>query len=220
MKKTLKITTLIFIALTLASSYFYHLHGGLLLKALTSLGFVLTGLINAIYAIASKNSKRAFVFLMLGGLFFSFLGDIIINLSFIPGALIFALGHILYFAAYCKNAAFAARDLICVAAMLTIALAVLALYPYFDFDALILCVCIIYTVIISFMAGKALSNFIRGRSGLNLILALGALLFYASDAALVLYMFGNAGELANTVCLFTYFPAQCVLAYGLHRSID
>ena len=102
MKKIIKLLTLILIAFTLISGYFYYLQGGLWLKALTSFGFVATGLANLIYALKEKACDR-FVIFTFCGLFFSFLGDIVINLSFIPGALIFALGHVFYFAAFCSR---------------------------------------------------------------------------------------------------------------------
>ena len=116
-------------------------------------------------------------------------------------------------------AGFSKRDFVYVAAMLVISLTILLLYPGFDFDTLILCVCVFYSIIISFMAGKAISGYFASRSAVNLILAIGAILFFSSDAALVLYMFGNAGKAADTVCLFTYFPAQCILAYGMHKYL-
>lgn len=218
MKKIIKLLTLILIAFTLISGYFYYLQGGLWLKSLTSFGFVATGLANLIYALKEKACDR-FVIFTFCGLFFSFLGDIVINLSFIPGAFIFALGHVFYFAAFCSREGFSKRDFVYVAAMLVISLTILLLYPGFNFDTLILCVCVFYSIIISFMAGKAISGYFANRSAVNLILAIGAILFFSSDAALVLYMFGNAGKAADTVCLFTYFPAQCMLAYGMHKYL-
>lgn len=220
MKKAVKFTTLTLILLTLGTSIVYFIFGGMALKTLTSAGFVLAGLVNFIFCFKTGTDNKAFAIFAFSGLILSFLGDIVISITFITGAVIFALGHIFYIAAFCKAEGFIKRDLLFTCVLLGIALAVLMLYPDFNFDAAILAVCILYAVIISFMAGKAISNFVRRRSALNTVLAIGAVLFFISDAALLFYMFGGAGDIANTVCLFTYFPAQCVLAYGLHRNVN
>ena len=83
-------------------------------------------------------------------------------------------------------------------------------YTY-DFDML---VCFVYALIISAMVGKAISNFIRERNLLNFILMVGAILFFISDLMLLLRWFMNLGEWAGTLCLATYYPAECILAYA------
>lgn len=215
MKKVFLILNILLIAATLVSGYCYYEFGGLELKALTSSGFVITGIANLIYAFISKTEKKFFPIFMVLGLFFSLIGDIVINLSFIPGALIFALGHIFYFTAYCGLAKFKVRDLVPCGVIFIISLMILTLYPGFDFDTLIFTVCVFYALIISCMVGKTVSNLICERNTLNSVLVAGSTLFFISDLALVLYMFGNAPKVADTVCLATYFPAQCILAYGI-----
>lgn len=215
MKKIFMILNGLLIAATLVSAYCYYEFGGLELKALTSSGFVITGIANLIYAFINKAANKFFPIFMVLGLFFSLIGDIVINLSFIPGALIFALGHIFYFTAYCTSVRFKAKDLIPCGVIFGISLLILIFYPGFDFDTLIFTVCVFYALIISCMVGKTVSNLLGERSRLNYVLVLGSTLFFISDLALVLYMFGNAPKVADTVCLATYFPAQCILAYGI-----
>ena len=61
------------------------------------------------------------------------------------------------------------------------------------------------------MVGKALSDAARRRSLLTVSIAVGSILFYTSDFALMLKLFGNFPGM-NEVCLYTYYPAQFLLA--------
>lgn len=219
MKKVFKVSTVLLIIATLISAFCYYEFGGLWLKALTSSGFVLTGLVNLTFAFSTHVDNKKFPILMCIGLFLSLAGDIVINIEFIPGALVFALGHIFYFLAYSSWMKFGAKDLIPIAAVFTVAFLILTLYPGFDFDAIIFAICVFYALIISFMLGKTFANAIRKKCALNTILVIGSVLFFVSDLALVLHMFGGVGKIADTICLATYFPAQCFLAYGIYRYV-
>lgn len=216
MKKIFGIVNAVFIAATLISAYCYYEFGGLWLKALTSSGFVAIGLINLAYTFVSKVKNKSFPVLMVLGLAFCLIGDIVINIEFIPGALIFALGHIFYFSAYCRWMRFEPKDLIPCISVFIASLLTLMLYPGFDFDALIFGICVFYALIISFMVGKTIANVIRAWCAVSIILVIGSILFFISDLALVLYMFGDAPGTADTICLATYFPGQCFLAYSLY----
>ena len=220
MSKATKILTCIFIVLTLIVAVVYSETGGLKLKAATSLCFVAAGFVNLLHAYKSVASKRRFALLMFCGLFFSFIGDIVINLTFVYGACIFALGHIFYVSAFINRSRFVAKDLLPACLLFALACGIIFLYPDLELDFLMLAVCLTYAAIISLMAGKAVSNAFTVKSLTNFIFVAGVLLFFTSDAALLLLIFGNAGEIADTVCLYTYFPAQCLLAYGLHRVIS
>ena len=74
--------------------------GGLLAKSLTSAMFVLLGAINFIWLFVSKNKSFKFPLIMLVGLVFAMCGDIVLEVEFIVGAVLFAIGHIFYFVAY------------------------------------------------------------------------------------------------------------------------
>ena len=217
MKKVFGILNAALIAATLISAYCYYEYGGLWLKSLTSSGFVITGLINLLFAFSSRAEKKLFSGLMASGLLLCMIGDVVINLEFIPGALIFAIGHIFYFGAYCGLIKPKAKDFVPCLLIFCGAVAILLLYPGFDFVPIILAVCLFYALIISFMAGKAISNFIRCRGAVTSIILAGSVLFFISDLALVLYMFGNADRTMDTICLLTYFPAQCLLAFSIFK---
>ena len=74
----------------------------------------------------------------------------------------------------------------------------------------------IYALVISVMLGKAVSDFITERSLLHAIILLGSLMFFVSDIALAFNVFGGSPAWSNTLCLFTYFPGQCVIALSLY----
>ncbi len=216
MKKTFSVLNAIFILTTFLSAFYYRLHGGIELKALTSFGFVIIGAINLFYTLKAKNGNRFFAFFMMSGLVFSFLGDVILNYNFILGAIVFALGHLAYLAAYCRLLRFKRTDIIHCALIFIVSAAVLLLCPVFEFGSNSMkFVCLFYALIISFMVGKAIANLQSIKNLQSVILAVGSLLFFISDIALVFYVFAGASEIANTVCLMTYVPAQCVLAFSM-----
>ena len=65
-------------------------------KIVASVIFVLIGILNLIFAIVSKQNLK-FPLLMLTGLVFAMLGDILLEIIFIVGAILFAIGHIFFF---------------------------------------------------------------------------------------------------------------------------
>ena len=91
MRKNIFILNLILLALLLAGDVCYILLGGLWLKALTSLMFVVIGLINLIYALKVKKGNMKFAIILFIGLVFAMAGDIVLNIHFIGGAILFAV---------------------------------------------------------------------------------------------------------------------------------
>ena len=215
--KTINVITL---TLTAVSAFIYFLYGGILLKAATSLCFVLVGVAN--YYLIRKASGKAPTHsaLLLCGLIFCFIGDTVINYAFIAGALVFALGHVFYIVAFCKRKSFAKADFLAALSVFVISAIVVFSVEGIKNDISVLAVCIVYAAIISLMAGKAAMNFLLCKNTANALFAIGAVLFFVSDAALLFYMFASAGKLADTLCLFTYFPAQSILAYAISRSAE
>ena len=101
------------------------------------------------------------------------------------GAIIFALGHVFYFFAYSQLVKFEWKDLIYGACILVPSVLVITLVPLFDFGGIVMqLVCIIYAVIISMMVGKAISNYIKVKSNINLFILVGSILFFISDLML------------------------------------
>ena len=188
----------------------------LMVKTLASASFVLTGMISLFYAIKHNVKNLKFTMIMVVGLFFAMLGDVLLELEFIVGALFFAVGHIFYFVAYCTLSKFTWLDLIPAACIFVPALLLLTIGPWFSFGgALMQVVCIFYALIISCMVGKAIMNFIKTKSLLSLIIMIGSILFFISDFVLVFNVFSDVSKSFSFMCLCTYYPAECLLAISL-----
>ncbi|MBO7246557.1 MAG: lysoplasmalogenase [Clostridia bacterium] len=186
------------------------------LKALTAFGFVAMGAVNFVHTLLSKK-KKSFPLLAFFGLALCMAGDIILFKNFVLGAAVFVAGHVMYIAAYCALKKVCVTDLIVTAVTAAASLAFIFLCPAFDFgSAVMTAVAAIYALVISVMLGKAVSDFITERSLLHTIILLGSLMFFVSDIALAFNVFGGSPAWSNTLCLFTYFPGQCVIALSLY----
>ncbi|MBQ8186770.1 MAG: lysoplasmalogenase, partial [Clostridia bacterium] len=204
------------IGLVMYWDFMYYEYGRTWRKGTASSMFVLLGVVNLIYAVVNKASNLKYPVVMTVGFLLGMLGDIVINYTFIPGAGLFALGHVFYFAALCCLIQFGKQDALIGGILSVISIGVLELVPIFNFgDSVIEIICCIYGVIISFMFGKAVSNLIRERSVQNILIVIGCFLFYFSDLMLVFDWFSEMDEYAGELCLFTYYPAQCILGLAM-----
>lgn len=220
MQKTFRNLNYILFALTCVLAVYYDCAGGLWLKGLTGSGFLAMGIVNLVYAIVFKSKDLRYAVWMALGLGVCLTGDIVLNIEFLPGVAIFAVGHILYIVAFCGLEKPKVSDLIPIGALFILALGIIKLVPVLDFgSALVENLCIVYGLVISCMVGKTVANFLRDRSRVNTLLMIGSILFYFSDFMLVLCRFGDGPKITDTLCLFTYFPAQCLLAHSVyHRT--
>lgn len=216
MNKKILIANTILIALILIGDIFYIINGGLLLKGITSAGFVLMGLLNLAYIYFSKANDLKFSAIMFAGLFFAMLGDIILEIEFMVGAVLFAVGHLLFFFAYSILCGFKWKDLLFGAIIFIPSVLFITLAPMFNFGSTLMeIVCVIYAIIISIMVGKSISNLIQERNLKNIIILLGSILFFFSDLMLLLNIFASLGRLTGILCLATYYPAECLLAISI-----
>lgn len=194
----------------------YMTLGGLLVKAITSICFVLLGLVNLIYVILQKQNNLKFPITMAIGLFFAMLGDIMLNIEFIVGALLFAVGHVWYFIAYNFLQKFKTSDLIYGIAIFVPAIIFILFMPIFDFGSLLMKIIVMfYALIISFMVGKSLANLIAIPTRQNILITIGSILFFFSDLMLLMNVFGNLSPVFDVLCLATYYPAECILAFAI-----
>lgn len=190
--------------------------GGLLAKSLTSAMFVLLGAINFIWLFVSKNKSLKFPIIMLVGLVFAMCGDIVLEVEFIVGAALFAIGHIFYFVAYCFLQRFKWIDLLYGAAIFVPAVIFIVAIPIFDFGGVLMeIVCIVYAIIISCMVGKAISNLVEKRNLQNILIVVGSILFFFSDLMLLLNIFASLPKAVSVLCLATYYPAEILLAFSI-----
>jgi len=215
MNRTFRILNLIMIAVTLANAVNYFLRGGLLFKGITSFSFALLGLVNLVYALCAKGRSLGFPIEMAAALVLSMIADVVLNLSFIPGAILFALAHVMYLAAYCTLEPFQKKDLIPIGLSIVLCLGITNMPLFSIGDPTMKRIVTVYCIVISCMLGKAISNFLRKKSALNFLLAAGCLLFWFSDLMLAMELFAAGGRAAYTLCLFTYFPGQTLLAHSI-----
>ena len=219
MKKLFFLLNIILAALVVASDVCYIIYGGLWLKSITSAGFVLIGLLNFIFTLKTNSKHKKFALIMLIALVFAMAGDIVLNLHFIGGAILFAVGHIIFFFAYSCLGKITWVDLAIGLGLFVPSLLVLLLVPSFDFGGIMMqIVCICYALIICLMVGKALSNLIKEKSLTNIIILIGSVLFFFSDLMLVFDVFSSASAICGILCLATYYPAEILLGYSIFQK--
>ena len=215
-KKLFGWLNVVFGALVLIGLVWYLNHGSLMMKAITCATFVLLSGVNFVYALISGAGKK-YASVMFAGAVFGWLGDVTLGVNFVLGAGLFAVGHILYAAAFYAISPVRKSDILLTGAILIGTAALILLYPKFDFGgALMQGVCLVYGLIISCMVGKAVSGGIREKTLPMIIMAAGSVLFYFSDLMLVLRWFADAPRLAGDLCLMTYFPAQGLLSASIY----
>ena len=206
----------VFGALVVVGLVCYLNHGSWEMKAITCATFVLLSGVNFAYALSTGRGKKYATIMFLGAVF-GWLGDVTLGINFILGAGLFAVGHVLYAAAFYAVRRVEKCDLLLTGAILIGTAALVLFYPRFDFGgALMQGVCLAYGLIISCMVGKAVSLGLREKALPMIIIAAGSVLFYFSDLMLVLRWFAGASRLAGDLCLMTYFPAQGLLAASVY----
>ncbi len=209
---------LIFALLIWIGDSIFMENGALLAKGLTSVVFVIMGAVNLVFLILNKNKDFCFPAIILTGLVFAMLGDIILNIKggFIYGAALFAIGHIFFFISYCFVLKFKWTDLIYGVVIFLPSILFITLAPIFDFGGVLMeIVCVVYAIIISLMVGKAIANFVRDKNWLTLILMAGSILFFFSDLMLLINVFAGLSKIFDILCLATYYPAEAILAFSI-----
>ena len=198
--------------------------GNTIYKFIASSSFLLVGIINSYYAYKIKSNEKKysiFVALILSGLTFGMIGDILICYYFIIGAIFFAIGHLFYIAAYIIKYPFKLRDIVYSLLIFTGSVLFITLAPIFHFENNTLkLVSILYALIISFMLGKALSN-LKNFDCVSIALFIGSALFFFSDLMLLLSKFSTADSfIADIFCISTYFLAQFIIASSIILQVE
>lgn len=224
-----KAVNLVLCLLVLAVGWFYFFsqflsvdapvrHG---LKTTASVLFVVCCLCNVVFAhrVAGNRQIRLYQGILLAGQAFACAGDIVLNYDFTGGAALFAVGHVLFLAAFFAVQRPRPRDLVLAAVIVAGAVCLLTFYPRFSFGSVKIVV-YVYAVIISCMLAKGISVALTKEldSRFRLTVLLGTLLFFLSDLMLVFHQFANGGRLFDFFCLLLYYPAECFLALSVLAS--
>ncbi len=226
MKKIAFFTNLALILLILVGDALYIYYGiytpvnALWIKSVTSALFVILGAANLFFAFKFHILNLKFGILLLCGLTFAMLGDIVLNIHFIGGAILFAIGHIFFFTSYCFLSKINWKDFCYGLAIFVPSLLLITLAPIFDFGSILMeIICIVYALIISLMVGKALSNLITLKNIVAWFILIGSVLFFISDLMLLLNVFAHLPPIVDILCLVTYYPAEIILALSVSASI-
>ena len=188
-----------------------------LIKGLCSVIFLALGVI-ALF----RSSLTAAPFLFFTGLFFSFLGDVVLDLKTEKGFLLglgsFALAHLSFAAGFFTAVLTRAAGeglfpegllLFAAAALLMILLfPVLKLKPQKELRLPVAC----YLALLALTLSLSIP---ASRAVLSPLPFIGAALFAFSDAALAAGLFGKPARIKSILCLFTYYPAELLLAVSI-----
>lgn len=198
-------------------NYFYQAKGlPFSLKWKCSAVFAVLAVVNLIYLLVVGSCNMLFCSMMAAGALLAFCGDVLIHTEFIKGAAVFAAGHLCFAAAYYTLQKPRLLDFILGGVLFLCAAALLAFYPRFSFGGNeIKAACFAYALIISFMLGKAISCAVLSPSACTVLVAVGSLLFFISDAMLLFYCFTHGCRWANNACAATYYPAVCLLVMSM-----
>lgn len=197
----------------------YDIFGGLWLKGVTSSWFVVLGAVNLWAARHLEWKKLRFFVLLEAGLFCGMCADVLLGVVFFAGVGVFALGHILYLAAFCCLEKLRGRDLIVSLPAAAVSIFMILGTPWVRVDDPVMRpVVLVYALIISAMLGKAISNLLRQPCTYRWLLAIGSVLFWFSDLMLLIDMFGTPSRMTWILCSYSYWPAQNLLAHALYHA--
>lgn len=199
-------------------------------KALASGSFAITAILNIIFVFLKKSKKIVIPILLASALLSAMTADIVLEFNFIAGGAIFGLSHILFICSFCFILKIHWLDLVCGLTLATVVILVICFNPIFEFENTIMHVFACgYALLICLMGGKAISNFVRERNKLNLVILIGSLLFMISDFLLLFDHFGQSGKFPidthHIDCHLFYYPAEIVFAlsiyiYGMFSKIS
>lgn len=213
-QKTCRNLNILLIVAAMLCLVYYYGHRTIFLKGLTSAWFVLLGFVNLCFA-WKRGANRGFLVLLEIGLFLSAAADVILWNHFMLGALVFALGHLFYFAAFCALEKFRGKDWAIIPVTAAVSLLVSLGNPYIRAEGEMRYLLAGYALVISFMLGKDIGNFLAKRDRARLLMLIGGGLFWFSDLMLAFSLFGSGGSATNFLCMFTYWPGQSILAHAL-----
>ena len=163
----------------------------------------------------SVSTSGFYAWMIVAGLFFSLVGDVLLMLPsdrFAAGLASFFVAHLLYIAAFAADAGFGSAPL----ALLPFVLGSAALFPLLwpNLGRLKIPV-LLYMLVISVMAWQAVARSLAvGQLG-ALLACIGAVLFVVSDAALALDRFHRPIPAAPLLKRSTYFGGQWLIALSI-----
>ncbi len=157
----------------------------------------------------SSNENNKFLYL---ALFFSFLGDVLLQFTFIPGLVAFLIAHIFYIVIFSKNTRLSFFKSISM--VIITVLYFLFLKNHLTSELFI--PVLIYCIAITLMAVFAINRTNRSK-GINYVL-IGALLFVISDSCIAYNKFVESIPNSTFWIMSTYGLAQWFIIKGLIKE--
>ena len=158
---------------------------------------------------------------LLIGLFFSWIGDILLQSEklFIPGLLAFLTAHIFYIIFFAKTRSnhhsfFKLRPIMLMAVLAYLVEFMYILWPYLGNMKIPV---LIYGITISTMLSAAMWQYQKLENKTALFFIIGATLFVASDSLLAFNRFRESFNLAGVSIMTTYILAQLFIVTGAIR---
>ncbi len=222
MKKPVLAVSAILCVSTILFDILYMIFGGLAIKTTASVSFLLLGAVNLFYVIKTRSKPYKAPVVLFIGVMLACVADVVINISFLPGAAIFAAGHICYVICCCMLKPLSIKDLIFTFAIFIPCCMLMLFLPFVSYSGIVMQIAaIVYCFILSLASGKAVMNFIKEKNRLYLTLAIGNVLFFISDVMLFFSEFSSImQQLFNDLCLCIYYPSECVLAFSIFLFAD
>lgn len=219
----LAVLCLIFTTLLVRSESKNQMVAALVFKTLSSLSFVALGILS--FGLAKDRSLAVFLLI---GLILGAVGDVLLNVChlvnesvvvFFIGGFSFFIGHILYLFVLVPTAeGFALPAVLCGIAVA--ALLLVFLHRKQKADRLLFVESLGYMVTVSTMASFAVFGlFAKGFGTATVFRAIGGILFLTSDTMLFFRMIrkGESHPVLAAFLLFTYYPAQCLIAASMQH---
>lgn len=153
------------------------------------------------------------------GLFFSMIGDLYTNYKhlFVYGLASFSVTQGFYTLLFSRNLERLLRiSVVDVVTLLAISVVSLCLYVYLvsKMACAIRVPALVYTILLTIMAWTAVCHIHDGLATKNVLTAVGASLFYASDVCLSLNKWAGPNRTANTLIMPLYYTAQFCIVYS------
>ena len=195
----------------------YIITRSLFWKTLATTSLVTIGLINFNKCIKEKNDL-SFPFWMMTGIVYTLTADVLLEIQFITGGIFFGISHICFFISYSKLHKIKLSDLkygFIIATMIMIPLILIINYNN-PASLIVFLLGLLYVLIISFMLGKSISNFLTIKNEVNKTLVIGATLYFISEICLILNIFGGY-KIFRYPNLILYYLALFFLSISMSK---
>ncbi len=206
---------IILCAIMLIFDFVYIFTEELLFKIITSSLFISIGLINFTQCIKNKKDLN-FPICMLTALIYAMIGDILLEINFKIGVIAFGIAQIFYCTSYSKLNSFVRRDFLysSIISIITLISMVFILGDIIFKDISMFILGGMYIIILSSMLGKSISNVVMEHRLVNVVILIGAILFFISDMCLIFNIYVGL-SFYRYICLITYYLAQFLLSFSL-----